>query len=134
MYVLPQFPLTMGIYRMVAPYDFNTKAFAAYSPCQLRFWGADIRPQTGVIFGNAVYPGGTSVLCPPGTDIRDVSCSARADLVEIPSGSGRWYLIADVDDVAKGFPNEYRSANLWKVFGGNGTTLLNFPAWLAPIP
>jgi len=36
--------------------------------------------------------------------------------IEIPLGSGRWYLVVLVDDVHKGFPNEYRIAYLNKGF------------------
>jgi hypothetical protein len=35
---------------------------------------------------------------------------AGQDLVEVPAGSARWYNVLHVDDVGKGFPNEYRFA------------------------
>jgi hypothetical protein len=46
---------------------------------------------------------------------------SSADTVEVPAGSGRYYAILAVDDVARGFENEYRLAlaepayNLWPV-------------------
>jgi hypothetical protein len=34
------------------------------------------------------------------------------DLVEVPAGTGRYYTVAAVDDVARGFSNEYRFCRL----------------------
>jgi hypothetical protein len=72
---------------------------------------------------------------PAGTDIRDEYCAGNIyDLVEVPSGSGRWYTTSLVDDVAKGFPNEYRLAAIRKVSGSVFPG--NFPGmtWPTPIP
>jgi len=63
-----------------------------------------------------------SVALPMGTDVRDWA-SGSEDWVEAPLGSGRKYRVQMVDDVAKGFANEYRIAFLQKVAG-----------WPAPIP
>ncbi len=60
------------------------------------------------------------MLClPPGTDVRPyvgighttpvLSC----DIIEVPAASGRYYFTLQVDDVAKGFANEYRCAVLY---------------------
>lgn len=68
-----------------------------------------------------IYPGGTAtwywmfLLLPPLTDVRDKLNTGGGDLVEVPAGSGRYYQVMAVDDVAKGFPNEYRWAALIKV-------------------
>jgi hypothetical protein len=62
-------------------------------------------------------------MLPPGTDIRDPWSGTGADLVECPLGTGRFYRVAIVDDVAKGHANEYRVAMIYKV----GT-------WPTPIP
>lgn len=55
---------------------------------------------------------------PAGTDVR---CKWQAgtgepDQVECPAGSGVFYLVSDVSDVAKGFSNEYRAAlaSVWR--------------------
>lgn len=63
------------------------------------------------------------LLVEPGTDIRDAFCASGEDLVECPAGSGRTYRVCIVDDVARGFTNEYRVAMLRK----EGT-------WPTPIP
>jgi hypothetical protein len=51
------------------------------------------------------------LLLPPGTDIRS-GVLGTADDVEVPAGSGRFYEVEFVDDVGKGFANEYRVALL----------------------
>jgi hypothetical protein len=67
-----------------------------------------------------------TLLLPPGSDIRDGLTSTGYDAVEVPSGSGRYYTVIFVDDVGKGFPNEYRMAFLVKS-DVNGD-------WPTPIP
>ncbi len=57
-----------------------------------------------------------SVLFPIGTDVRDASVDPNPDAIEVPAGSGRFYWIAFVDDIAKGFPNEHRWAIAVKLF------------------
>lgn len=47
---------------------------------------------------------------PARTDVRDQNSTTNADVVEVPSGSGRFYLVFWVDDVGRGFANEYRQA------------------------
>jgi hypothetical protein len=67
---------------------------------------------------------------PAHTDIRMVGVGngvANPDLVEVPLGSGLWYAVYAVMDVAKGFPNEYRSADLSAQSG-----IANL--WVYPIP
>lgn len=55
------------------------------------------------------------LLLPKLTDIRGFWNSTLADVVEVPSGSGRLYNVRWVDDVGKGFANEYRIAGLNQV-------------------
>jgi hypothetical protein len=38
------------------------------------------------------------------------------DVIEVPAGSGRYYVASMVDDVAKGFVNEYRQAWCFQVW------------------
>ena len=50
-------------------------------------------------------------LClPKGTDIRGHTRPIGQDFVEVPAGTGRYYCAIRVEDVAKGFTNEYRLA------------------------
>lgn len=64
------------------------------------------------------------LLLPAFTDVRDAyGISGEADIVEVPADSGRKYGVFYVDDVAKGFPNEYREC-----------VLIKSPGWPEPIP
>lgn len=54
-----------------------------------------------------------TLLLPPGTDIRGPQDLVSFDMVEAPAGSHRWYWVAAVDDIGKGFPNEHRAAVLF---------------------
>jgi hypothetical protein len=44
------------------------------------------------------------------TDVRADTFHGALDLCECPAGSGRFYIVVGVEDVAKGFANEYRLA------------------------
>lgn len=63
---------------------------------------------------------------PPHSDVRSRCCTAVSDLVEVPAGSGRYYDVLAVDDVSKGFPEEYRIAVIIQ-----STTVA---LWPIPIP
>lgn len=53
-----------------------------------------------------------NVLLPAETDIRGPQDTFSFDVVEIPEGTGRWYWVAGVDDIGKGFSNEHRTASI----------------------
>jgi hypothetical protein len=53
------------------------------------------------------------ILCPPFSDIRGLLNPGGSDGVEIPPGSGRRYLVDQVDDIGKGFANEHRFALIY---------------------
>lgn len=75
-----------------------------------------------------------SLLVPALTDIRDNSCGTRADVVEVPADTRRWYNVSSVDDVGKGFPNEFRVATLAKGGWFGDWVTYGFTPWPAPIP
>lgn len=56
-----------------------------------------------------------TLLLPAGTDVRGKLISGVGDLIEVPSGSGRWYGVWATDDRGKGFPNEHRAAQITQV-------------------
>lgn len=93
-------------------------------PCQLR---APIHTPAAQGFGvaNGVYM--WSILVPAGTNIRDYSQNWEGGIIEVPAGSGRAYSVIHVDDVAKGFPNEYRIVFVRKFFAEN-------LYWPSPMP
>lgn len=72
------------------------------------------------------------VMFPKNTDVRGRWNLVAPDLLEIPSGSKRFYLAQDVEDVGKGFPNEYRLAAAQYLANGN-STLAGGP-YPAPVP
>ena len=79
-----------------------------------------------------------NLLLPALTDIRDLStvspAGAYADIVECPSGTGRWYWVNSVDDVGKGFDNEYRMAGLQKILEFMDPVNYAGAKWPTPIP
>lgn len=130
-YSVPTFNLTCDIY--TGPWV--TKALRLSSDCNLAmgrrvtFYHDNLDNQLEC-YGNI-----PNLLLPAGTDIRDTSCGHNFDIVEVPAGSGRWYEVMCVDDVGKGFDNEYRLATLGKAFdnnNGDGNYLGLF--WPTPIP
>lgn len=77
-----------------------------------------------------------TLLLPALTDIRDGSTSSpsEGDVVEVPSGSGRWYGVIYVDDIGKGFANEHRAAIIVKIYDRIAPTQFPGLLWPAPIP
>ncbi len=103
-YKLPNFNLTCRIIQAggLGPFPL---AGGVVVPCQLRLM------KTGLVAASGVS-GTVSLLLlvPKGTDIRPAHSGANADAVEIPNGSGLYYGVVTVYDMAKGFPNECRVA------------------------
>lgn len=129
-FTLPTFNLVCDIYgNTVAGYppNFPTRVLrqAAVS-CALvcgRRTGGGLSATTGGVSGAPLFA--MSLLLPALTDIRGIQDTGLvADIVEVPSGSGRWYRVPWVDDVAKGHANEFRVA-----------LVVAIPAqWVAPYP
>jgi len=106
-----------------ANYGFAAPTIASLE-CQLRapnnvFTGQD-QPHAWVFLW--------SLLVPAGTDIRDWSQNWEGGIIECPAGSGRIYSVKHVDDVAKGFPNEYRVVMMTKTTNGDANP------WPIPMP
>lgn len=73
------------------------------------------------------------LLLPGLTDVQTADVAQRVgDCVEVPAGSGRYYFVVGVDDVAKGFPNEYRIAWLIRLTPAMITITGN--PWVVPFP
>lgn len=86
-------------------------------------------------FNEEYFANQPQLLLPAGTDIRDLSCGLDADLVEVPLGTGRWYIVMGVDDIGKGFANESRCATIGKVYEGlDGPGSYAGLFWPIPIP
>jgi len=73
------------------------------------------------------------LLLPKLTDIRQaITTNNTEDLVEVPAGSKRFYLVQYVDDIGKGFANEHRIA--WIMFSGGVQTFADTGAIPVPVP
>lgn len=133
MFSLPEFPSTCDVYSMFAGFDFADRFFRFTVECQLRLYGPRIWTSSSPVEPTGILAMGASILFPPLTDVRDTGVNPGfPDIIECPSGSGRWYIVAAVDDVAKGFANEYRRVFVNKAF--SCPALPTFPFWPTPIP
>ena len=93
----------------------STPPDIGFLACQLRWLGRGPAEIVSVpVDVQANWQTGLTLLVPALTDLRDLMSGTFEDVVEAPAGSGRIYQIKYVDDVAKGFPNEYRIAYLAK--------------------
>jgi hypothetical protein len=109
---VPAFPLTVDVYS--GPWLTKTLRFAVAGNLQAgrRIFTAPNLEATI----NDIFNGPAFLLVPALTDIRDLNQNVPFnDIVEVPSGSGRWYGVAEVEDVGKGFPNEFRRAAICKI-------------------
>jgi hypothetical protein len=113
----------------------------ALFPCQLRI---NATPFVGTVI-SSLFMRLDQLLVPKLTDFRFAARTSadfilETDILEVPSGSSRFYYLATINDVAKGFPNEYREAliigsntydNAWAdgLLGGQVT-----PRWPIPYP
>jgi len=129
-FTVPTFNLLCDIY--TGPW--LTKALRSSNvPCNLAM-GRRVQQAGNDYIALQYGPAAPNLLLPAFTDIRDGSCAGEQDIVECPSGSGRWYFVSAVDDVAKGFSNEYRLAAIGKV--SDFADHSRFPGvfWPTPIP
>jgi hypothetical protein len=110
MFRLPSFNLTCDIFDHALPPP-NAPRIAGQI-CQLRAPGKQTVLQVQY-FG--VYLPCWELLLPAQVDIRDLFTSTSFDFVTVPAGTARLYQVEWVDDVARGFSNEYRIAYVYKV-------------------
>lgn len=103
--------LTCTIWRTYGPPFLPRPGGGIDSPCNL----STSRPQQqiGADFGLGATP---ALLLPARTDIRPTygfgDGATGGDTVECPKLSGRFYVVLGVEDVARGYDNEYRLALL----------------------
>ena len=132
-FTVPQFPIECDIYTT----DATSKSYRLTSECNLALGRREVMPLS-VSFpsdlASTYYGPFAQLLLPALTDIRDQS-QGFSDLVECPSGSGRWYVVTGVDDFGKGFDNEHRVALITKIWGEAGLDNWDLPArWPTPMP
>lgn len=127
---VPQMPLSCDVYS--GPW--LTKSLRFSVDCNLQFSRRAHSFAEGDTTDTLLRNGPVYLLVPALTDLRDRSCNiAHSDIVEVPSGSGRWYGIIFVDDVGKGFDNEYRLAVLLKISQNLDPVLYAGLFWPIPI-
>jgi hypothetical protein len=121
MFELPKMPLDVEIWHSGSdpatdPPDVETVGNLA--------WGKRTAvPSTGGTSDIGIPLFTMTLLLPKLTDIRGDPFGNNSDTVGVPSGSGRLYLVAFVDDLGKGFDNEHRGAILQQIL-----------PWPVPIP
>ena len=129
-YTVPTFNLTCNLFRYTGAAYVNLFNF----PGNLQMGRRVPYILTGMTDGDNL-PLSPYLLCPIATDVRDLSTGqAKNDVVEVPAGSGRWYGVLGVDDVAKGFPNEFRICVLDKIGWYAPWVAHGFTPWPSPIP
>lgn len=119
-FTVPTFNLTSNIWRSANPPPGIPDVVVSGNLA----WGRRVSSYQGLVSG--LNEPLMTLLLPPGTDVRSPACATGADTVEVPAGSGRFYIVIGVDDIGKGFPNEHRAAVL------SWTSVFGF--WPVPIP
>ena len=132
-FTLPTFNLTCNIFTTTLGSP-GSNTLRIQSACNLAV-GKRVRidHDQGAVTGGVLSPSAL-LLLPALTDIRDGSCGSNSDLVEVPDGSGRFYVVLAVDDIGKGFANEHRFAALTKLYGSAGSNVGHTALWPTPIP
>jgi hypothetical protein len=128
---VPTFPIDCDIYD--GPW--LTKAFRLNVECNLAF-GRRVQQQfqdfdVAEVQASSLQMG---LLLPALTDIHCLAMGLENDVIEVPSGSGRWYGLECFDDVAKGFDNEYRFALLTQISAAVDSTRYAGLVWPTPVP
>jgi len=135
-YKVPVFNITANVWNPPAAHP---AAPSLVTPCQMRYPGRKPWALSQPLPPEWAVP--WSVLFPKLTDIRDSNSLGGNSTVEVPAGSGRFYRVAQFDDVGKGFPNDHRLAYVVKlataplnpiVFGMNCGLLLISGVGLVP--
>lgn len=96
----------------------------ADQPCQLTYGRRVSVATTGGTAQVGVLSTSMNLLLPSRTDVRGPQDVTSFDMVEVPSGSGRWYYVTFVDDIGKGFANEHRTAGIYALAS----------VWVPPYP
>jgi hypothetical protein len=128
-FTLPDFNLVVDIY--TGPW--LSKVLRLSSPANYA-WGrrGQVFPTFDTDPAASTFSPQSILLLPPLTDIRSSIQPGQADVVEIPSGSGKWYGVAAADDVGKGFANEHRAAYVYQI--SSKVNAINYAGLTWPVP
>lgn len=120
-YTVPSFPIPVSVWR-----------FSNWSGVVPPASAPDVIDYCNLVpgrrqFGEGVNPS-SYLLCPFGLDVRFSEAGVFGpwppvdpDLVEVPTGSGRFYTVADVEFLGLGFPNQHKEAIIVKASPFNVT-------------
>lgn len=115
-YVVPGFNLTCEIWSWPAASLFPAVPVGlprvAGQPCALVYGQRTNVSSTGGTGSAGVALQTMNLLLPKGSDVRGPQDTVGTDVVECPSGSGRYYSVTFVDDIGRGYANEHRTASL----------------------
>lgn len=130
-FVLPTFNLNVDVY--TGPW--SGKVFRAQVAGNLAF-GRRVygQPFVDLPVGQSWQGSASILLLPPGTDVRSGLLVANPDILEIPSGTGRWYVVYVVEDIGKGFSNEHRAALVGQISALLVPSQYPGLAWPVPMP
>lgn len=115
-FVLPTFNVSANVYDGNGPGIFvpgtqRLVVLCNFSLGRLVITGPDAQPSNLPGTGSGIDSVYRIMRVPALTDIRSAwSLATFPDEVEVPAGSGCFYIVEDVADQAKGFPNEHRLA------------------------
>jgi hypothetical protein len=124
----PNFNLTAHIYRVNGTAGvYGTPDVV--SPCSLSMGKRVLAPFSKAAGVPAPYFH-TEILFPKLTDVRGFWNGVTQDLIEVPAGSKRFYFVEQIDDVGKGYGNEYRLCLAFQ----NQSGASGFPAGPIPMP
>lgn len=81
-------------------------------------WGKRVNTMSTGGTGSAGVPVTAMTLLLEATvDLRDQWSTTGSDVVEVPAGSGRFYVVWTCDYIGLGFPNAHKGATLIKTIG-----------------
>ncbi len=130
---MPFSPPTFNLIADVYNGPWNSKSLRMSIPANLAF-GRRVQVLAETDFAPQTIPTSFAplLLCPKLTDLRDQSQGFPPDIIECPSGTGRWYVLFAWEDVGKGFSNEYRAAQIIKI--SNAVDPAAYPGLFWPTP
>jgi hypothetical protein len=110
---LPNFNLLVNIWTNTLPPVFNPPRVADARANMA--WGKRVSSMsTGGTSSVGVIAQTMTLLLESTTDIRGYLSTTGYDIVEVPSGSGRYYNVYIADYIGYGFPNQHKAALIYQ--------------------
>jgi hypothetical protein len=128
-FTLPELPLACDVY--TGPWLSKSLRLSTMTNLAI---GRRVRLDPFFDTNNGEFGGSTQseLLFAAHEDIRSRTCAPQNDIVEVPSGSGRWYIILWVEVAGMGFANEHVVAGCVQISDIVSPT--GFPGATWPVP